>query len=112
MWGRLPFCICAGAALCLSGGRGPPTTVTGDIMITSGLIRQRLRTGRVAHPARGVCRTHASGKVRHFPVLTPGRLTGLVAVACAAALVSVPAFAATASPAAPEIGRASCRERV
>ena len=70
-------------------------------MITSGLIRQRLRTGRVAHPARGVCRTHARGKVRHFPALTPGRLTGLVAVACTAALVSVPAFAATASPAAP-----------
>src|SRR5713101_5056426 len=70
-------------------------------MITSGLIRRRLRAGRVAHPARGVCRTHARGKVRHFPALTPGRLTGLVAVACAAALVSVPAFAATASPAAP-----------
>ena len=66
-------------------------------MITSGLIRQRLRAGRVAHPARGVCRTRAKGKVRHFPALTPGRLTGLVAVA----LVSVPAFAAAASPAAP-----------
>ncbi len=70
-------------------------------MITSVLIRRRLRAGRVAHPARGVCRTRAKGKVRHFPALTPGRLTGLVAVACTAALVSVPAFAATASPAAP-----------
>jgi hypothetical protein len=76
-------------------------------MITSGLIRRRLRAGRVAHPARGVCRTRAKGKVRHFPALTPGRLTGLVAVACAAALVSVPAFAATASPAAPAPAAAS-----
>jgi hypothetical protein len=67
-------------------------------MITSGLIRQRLRAGRAAHPA---CRTHARGKGRHFPALTPGRLAGLAAVACAAALVSVPASAATASPAAP-----------
>ena len=99
--GESSLCICAGAALCLPGGRGPPITVTGDTMITSVLIRQRLRTGRVAHLARGICRTYAKGKVRHLPALTPGRLTGLAAVACTAALVSVPAFAATASPAAP-----------
>jgi len=88
-----------GAALCLSGGRGPPMTITGDTMITSVLIR--LRTGRVAPPARGRGRTHATGRAVRFPALTPGRLAGLAAVACTAALVSVPASAATASPAAP-----------
>src|SRR5206468_3658848 len=70
-------------------------------MITSVRIRQRLRTGRAAHPARGACRTHARERVMHFPALTPGRLTGLAAVAGTAALLSVPASAATASPAAP-----------
>ena len=100
--GKAPFLYrCGCRALCLPGGRGPPMTITGDTMIRSVLIRQRLRTGRVAHPARGICRTRAKGKVMRFPALTPGRLTGLAAVACAAALLSVPAFAATASPAAP-----------
>jgi len=76
-------------------------------MIASVLIRQRLRTGRVRHPARGICRTQAKEGIMHFPALTPGRLTGLAAVACTAALISVPAFAATASPAAPALAAAS-----
>jgi hypothetical protein len=98
--GRLPFCIGAGAALCLSGGRGLPMTVAGDTMITSGQIRQRLRTVRAAHPARGICRTRAKESVMRA-AFTPGRLTGLAAVAGAAALLAVPGSAATASPAAP-----------
>jgi hypothetical protein len=100
MWGRLPFFIGAGAALCLSGGRGPPMIITGDTMIKSVLIRRRLRTGQ-AHLARGIGRTHATRKPLRFPALTAGRLAGLAAVACTTALVSVPASAATASPAAP-----------
>lgn len=98
--GRLPFCIGAGAALCLSGGRGLPMTVTGDTMITSVQIRQRLRTVRAAHPARGICRTRAKESVMRA-AFTPGRLTSLAAIAGAAALLAVPVSAATASPAAP-----------
>jgi hypothetical protein len=105
--GKAPFCICAGAALCLPGGRGPPMTITGDTMITSVRIRQRLRTGRAAHPVRGACRTRAMGKAMRFPALTPGRLVGLAAVAGTAALLSAPASAATASPAAPAPAAAS-----
>jgi len=37
----------------------------------------------------------------HLPTLSPRRLTGAVAAACAAALIPVAALAATASPAAP-----------
>jgi hypothetical protein len=81
-------------------------TVTGDTMITSVQIRQRLRTVRAAHPARGICRTRAKESVMRA-AFTPGRLTGLAAVAGAAALLAVPVSAATASPAAPARAAAS-----
>jgi hypothetical protein len=68
-------------------------TVTGDTMITSVQIRQRLRTVRAAHPARGICRTRAKESVMRA-AFTPGRLTGLAAVAGAAALLAVPVSAA------------------